>query len=176
MGGRDGGPGLCGLSGLSGLVPVEDDVITGTILAYGAAAVPGGYLPCDGAAVSRTTYAALFATIGVGWGVGDGSTTFNVPDLRGRAVIGSGTGAGLSPRTLADPGGVETHVLTLAESPAHTHSTPNMPTTLATCLQGATPLGNVITVTGSVATDSKGGGGAHQNMMPFCVVTWIIKT
>lgn len=55
-------------------------------------ATPGGFLPCDGSAVSRTTYAALFTAIATAWGVGDGSTTFNVPDLRGRAAVGAGTG------------------------------------------------------------------------------------
>ena len=55
---------------------------------YGASLPTGGYLWQDGAAVSRTTYAALFAVIGTAYGVGDGSTTFNVPDSRGRVVAG----------------------------------------------------------------------------------------
>jgi microcystin-dependent protein len=64
---------------------------TGTILAYGSITVPDGYLRCNDAAVSRTTYAALFAIIGTTYGVGDGSTTFNVPDLRDRAPHGRDT-------------------------------------------------------------------------------------
>lgn len=73
---------------------------TGTVLAFAGSAAPTGYLACDGSAVSRTTYSALFAVISTTWGVGDGVTTFNVPDLRGRQLIGAGTGAGLTARTL----------------------------------------------------------------------------
>ena len=55
--------------------------------------VPDGWLLCGGGAVSRTAYSALFTIVGTTYGVGDGSTTFNVPDLRGRIIVGSGTGA-----------------------------------------------------------------------------------
>ena len=68
------------------------DVPIGTVLDYAGSTVPAGYLECDGSAVSRTAYAELFAAIGTAWGAGDGSTTFNVPDMRGRAAIGAGTG------------------------------------------------------------------------------------
>ena len=61
---------------------------TGAVLSHAGASAPSGWLLCYGQAVSRTTYAALFAVIGTTYGVGDGSTTFNVPDLRGRAVAG----------------------------------------------------------------------------------------
>lgn len=61
---------------------------TGTIQAYAGSTAPAGYLVADGSAVSRTTYAALFAVIGTTYGAGDGSTTFNLPDLRGRAAVG----------------------------------------------------------------------------------------
>lgn len=65
----------------------------GMIVDYAGAGTPeGGYLECDGAAVSRSTYARLFADISTTWGAGDGSTTFNVPDLRDRSTIGAGTG------------------------------------------------------------------------------------
>lgn len=64
----------------------------GSIQDYAGSSVPGGWLECDGSAVSRTTYAALFTAIGTTWGSGDGSTTFNLPDLRGRARISRGTG------------------------------------------------------------------------------------
>lgn len=63
----------------------------GTIYAYGGTTVPTDFLLCDGSAVSRTTYAELFANIGTTWGVGDGSTTFNIPDLRGMFLRGAGT-------------------------------------------------------------------------------------
>ena len=98
--------------------------MAGIIQMFAGATAPDGWLNCDGSAVSRTTYATLFAAIGTTWGAGDGSTTFNVPDLRGRAPIGSGTGSGLSARTLGDNGGAESVTLTAAQSglPAHTHS------------------------------------------------------
>ena len=74
--------------------------VTGIIIAYGGSAAPAGFLLCDGSAVSRTTYADLFAALGTTWGAGDGSTTFNLPDLRGRSALGAGTGSGLTPRSL----------------------------------------------------------------------------
>lgn len=63
----------------------------GLILPFGNTSAPTGYLACDGSAVSRTTYATLFAAIGTTWGAGDGSSTFNVPDLRGAFLRGTGS-------------------------------------------------------------------------------------
>lgn len=86
---------------------------------FAGSVAPEGYLLCDGSAVSRTTYATLFEVIGTTYGAGDGSTTFNVPDLTGRVVIGvSGTHA------LASTGGSETVTLTTSELPAHSHEVP----------------------------------------------------
>lgn len=90
---------------------------TGSLVPFAGATPPSGYLLCDGSAVSRTTYAALFAVIGTDWGPGDGSTTFNVPDLRGRVAVGAGTGSGLTPRSLADTGGSEGVTLTNYQTP-----------------------------------------------------------
>lgn len=84
--------------------------------------IPSGFLECNGAAVSRTTYSDLFAKIGTSWGVGDGSTTFNLPDMRGRSPMGQGTGTGLSVRTLGQYPGAETHALVTGELPSHNHS------------------------------------------------------
>ncbi len=67
---------------------------TGSILAYAGTNAPSGYLLCDGSAVSRTTYSVLFTLIGTTYGAGDGSTTFNVPDLRGRAAVGYAASGG----------------------------------------------------------------------------------
>lgn len=86
----------------------EGTMPTGTIVATGRSTAPTGWLLCDGAAVSRTTYAALFAAIGTTYGAGNGSTTFNVPDLEQRFPLGkaaSGTGA-----TLGATGGAIDHV------------------------------------------------------------------
>lgn len=64
----------------------------GAFLDWPSTSLPAGFLECDGSAVSRTTYASLFAVVSTTWGAGDASTTFNVPDLRGRVRIGRGTG------------------------------------------------------------------------------------
>ena len=76
-------------------VDVADTTPSGLISAFGGAVAPTRYLICDGSAVSRTTYANLFAAIGTAWGSGDGSTTFNLPDLRGMFLRGAGTHATL---------------------------------------------------------------------------------
>lgn len=70
-------------------------VVAGTIITYAANSIPSGYLKANGAAVSRTTYADLFAAIGTTFGVGDGSTTFNLPDLRGEFIRGFDDGRGV---------------------------------------------------------------------------------
>lgn len=85
------GSGWTSLSGGSGSTP------TGTVLPYAGTTAPSGYLLANGAAVSRTTYASLFAVIGTSFGAGDGTTTFNLPDLRGRFVRGMDNGAGRDP-------------------------------------------------------------------------------
>tara|TARA_S200002703_G_C3768796_1_gene236698 strand:+ start:269 stop:904 length:636 start_codon:yes stop_codon:yes gene_type:complete len=66
-------------------------VPSGTVVPYGGTSAPGGWQLCDDSAISRTTYARLFAIIGTAYGTGDGSTTFNVPDLRDRVPLGKGT-------------------------------------------------------------------------------------
>lgn len=80
-------------------VDVAGTVPTGSVQAFMGTAVPGGWLLCDGSAVSRTTYAGLFAAIGNACGSGDGLTTFNVPDLRGQFLRGVDGGAGRDPDT-----------------------------------------------------------------------------
>ena len=98
----------------------------GIIKMYAGALPPNGWLFCDGSAVSRTTYAALFAVIGTAYGSGDGSTTFNLPDLRGRVPVGTGTGTAsdATSHALGQTSGAETHTLTSGQSgvPAHKHS------------------------------------------------------
>ena len=77
--------------------PAKEIVRPGIISPHGASTPPTGWLECDGSAISRTTYSALFAAIGTTWGVGDGSTTFNIPDLRGYHLRGWDNGAGRDP-------------------------------------------------------------------------------
>ncbi len=90
----------------------------GTIVAFAGSPAPDGWLLCDGSAVSRTTYASLFALIGTIFGAGDESTTFNVPNLKGRVVVGlDDSDADFD--TLGETGGAKTHILTGAEIGAH---------------------------------------------------------
>jgi len=104
----------------------------GVVIPYAGAAAPAGWLLCFGQNVSRTTYAGLFAAIGTAHGAGDGSTTFGLPDLRGRVVAGKddmgGTSANritlsLNGDILGAAGGAETHTITEAQLPAHAHHT-----------------------------------------------------
>ncbi len=107
---------------------------TGSILEYGGSTAPTGWLLCNGAAVSRTTYAALFAIIGTTYGAGDTTTTFNVPDRRDRVGVGAGstyargaTGGAVTATTSTN--GAHNHTgntggtaLTTAQMPPHTHT------------------------------------------------------
>lgn len=107
---------------------------TGSIFEFAGITIPNGWLLCDGAAVSRTAYNALFAMIGTAYGAGDGSTTFNVPDRRDRVGVGAGTtytrgqtGGAVTATTstngLHNHGGATAfHTLTLSQIPAHGHS------------------------------------------------------
>ncbi len=100
-------------------------VPSGVIWAFGGVSAPTGFLLCDGSAVSRTGYAALYAAIGTAYGVGDGSTTFTLPDMRGRAPIGAGVYtdpvSGAITRAMGQAMGAEKHQLTSGEMPSHTH-------------------------------------------------------
>jgi microcystin-dependent protein len=98
---------------------VRNILPAGIIVDYGGAAAPSGWTLCDGSAINRTTFATLFAVIGTAFGAGDGSTTFNVPDLRGRVAVGKNAGTF---NVLGGTGGVETHSITAAEMPGHTHT------------------------------------------------------
>lgn len=157
----------------------------GMLAPFAGAAAPSGWLLCDGSAVSRATFAALFAAVGTAFGAGDGSTTFNLPDARGRALAGrddmGGTaagrltsgGSGVAGATLGAAGGAQTHTLSTAEMPAHTHNT-------GATIGGrntSTGGGETIVYAGSTYTStSTGGGSAHNNVQPTLVVNYIIKT
>lgn len=114
------GGGQLGVSALTAAAQ-QSLVPTGTVLPYAPLAAPDGYLLCFGQAVSRVTYAALFAAIGTTYGVGNGTTTFNLPDLRGRVVAGkddmgstsadrlTGLTGGVNGDVLGGTGGGQTH-------------------------------------------------------------------
>ncbi len=172
---------------------VDYPPLPGEIRMYGGAAAPAKWLLCNGAAVSRTTYDNLFAIISTTFGAGDGSTTFNLPDMQGRIPVGAGSGAGLTARTLADTGGTETHQLTTSELPAHNH-TFNQSDITATS-HGGNPgwyLGfgddggrpeayfqaqtqNSLTSYHNDTIGSTGNDTAHENMPPFLALNYIIR-
>lgn len=160
-----------------GMVPV------GAVFPYAGSSAPSGYLLCFGQAVSRSDYANLFTAISTTYGAGDGSTTFNVPDLRGRVVAGQddmgGSSAnrltdqsgGVDGDTLGDVGGSETHTLTTTEMPTHTHTYLKPVTVGGSGNLVADGVGSVTDSTGSA-----GSGGAHNNVQPTIILNYIIKT
>lgn len=150
-------------------------VPSGAVMPYAGSSVPTGWLECDGTAVSRTTYADLFTAISTTWGTGDGSTTFNLPDLRGRTPIGAGTGSGLTARTLGGTGGAEEHTLNAAQMPNHTHDTITKSSATGFGSAGAVTRANAVS-DGTVATSSTGSGSPHNNMQPWAALKMIIKT
>lgn len=93
----------------------------GEITMWATSSAPTGWLICDGSAVSRTTYSGLFAVLGTAYGVGDGSTTFNLPNLKGRVVVGRDA-SDADFDTLGETRGSKTHTLTVAELAQHTHT------------------------------------------------------
>lgn len=170
---------------------IETDITTlqaravippGAVMDFAGSTAPTGWLICDGGTLKRTTYAALFAAIGTTWGAGDGSTTFNLPDARGKARIGAGTGSGLTARTLGTQNiGEESHLLTGPEIPAHAHTVGfvNDGSVVGGNLQSGT-TGNTFDISpgGTVSTGdsgSFGGGQIHNNMQPSAVYNVIIK-
>jgi microcystin-dependent protein len=140
--------------------------IPGQITAYGGDAAPTGWFLCDGQAVSRVTYADLFTAISTKYGVGDGSTTFNVPNLKGKIPVGLDS-AITDFNDRGKTGGSKTHTLTTAEMPAHTHGG-------VTALSGSGAGKGAGIVTGDTS-GSTGGGTAHENMPPYLIVNYIIR-
>ena len=158
---------------------VDDRLPTGSVTAFAGPSAPSGWLLCYGQAVSRTTYAALFTAIGTAYGTGDGSTTFNLPDLRGRTVAGLDNMGGSDAarldwaNTLGTAGGAHAHQLTTSEMPSHTHTVSGSNTMADFTAGGAyKTIPNIATQTTSAA----GGGAAHNNMQPTILLNWIIRT
>jgi len=160
---------------------------TGGLIMWGTGTAPSGWLLCTGTAVSRTTYAALFAVIGITFGVGDGSTTFNLPNYTNRMPYGTTVGA---------TGGSATTTLITANLPSHTHSISD-PGHAHTIVDGqvntrTNPFFNWVgtggasvgvsgantnsNTTGITATDATGSGTAATTISPYLGINFIIKT
>ena len=168
----------------------------GIISPYAGTTAPTGWLMCYGQLVSRTIESDLFAAISDIYGTGDGSTTFNVPDLRGRVIAGQDDMGGSSANrltgqlsgqmngdTLGATGGAESVTLSTAQMPAHTHTgNVDLRTNWERGSSNQSPVGTGnarYDNTGSspdFTTASIGGGAAHNNLQPTLILNYIIKT
>ena len=163
----------------------------GQIQAFGFNFAPRGWAFCNGQLLPINQNTALFALLGTTYG-GDGRTTFGLPELRGRAALHSGTGPGLSSRSLGQKGGAETTTLTVNEMPSHNHGSDD-PSLRATANPANTndPAGNALAMAPAYndsnppATDmdadsvdhpmgGTGGDQAHDNMQPYMVLNYCI--
>jgi microcystin-dependent protein len=174
-------------------------VNTGIIVPWGNASVPSGFLECNGAAVSRSTYATLFAIVGTTYGAGNGSTTFNVPNLTDRVVVSRSPTKSLATtggaNTVASSGNISGSIgnTTIATPTLASHNHANQ--ILSGAFIAPSPGGedpNTPTFSASPTTvtiSSTGGGGAHTHphsstfsgtansvLQPYLTVMYIIKT
>ncbi|BAY64994.1 phage tail collar domain-conataing protein [Calothrix brevissima NIES-22] len=210
-------------------IPVTQILPTGMIAPFGGNSVPSGWLLCNGSEYSINNYPALYAILGTAYG-GNGTTTFRVPDLRGRGLIGAGQGSGLTNRTLGQSGGQETVTLSTSQIPSHTHGindpghshsindpghthgvydpghshkvrvnrndgTGNyiadsngghqfLVTNEFEALTSGTNIGIYGSGTGislnaansGITVNAQGGNGSHENMPPYLVMNYMIKT
>lgn len=188
-------------SELDTLIKAVQDAIPplpiGSGMDFWGASAPAKWLLCYGQAISRVTYAALFAVIGTTYGAGDGVTTFNLPDKRGRATAGKDNMGGTSANRLTSPingdnlgaaGGTESVTLTITEMPLHGHAVRRNPLAQGTAETNSS--GGFPTVLNSSTTDAAytgtpsntagqqiggtGGGQAHNNVQPTIVANYII--
>ncbi len=159
----------------------------GGMIEFAGSSAPTGWLFCDGSAVSRTTYASLFSAIGTTYGPGNSSTTFNLPDFRGRVAVGAGTGAGgdttgsgvvtggtaLTARSIGQWFGADEHTMSLSELVPHTHPLAGHTTDGNSGNQFVSSGSNSGEV--SIGTGSTGSGSAFNLHQASLVCNKIIK-
>lgn len=149
---------------------VETAFDTGDIKLIAGTNAPIGWLICNGTNISRADNSDLFAVIGTTFGAGDGTTTFTLPDLRGRVPAGYDS-AQVEFNALGKIGGAKTHTLAESEIPAHNHWYEGVLTSVSQAAAGSTIRGNT---TGKY-TNNTGGGQPHNNLQPYTVLNYVIK-
>jgi microcystin-dependent protein len=164
-------------------------VFAGEIRMFAGDNVPSGWLACEGQELSIAEYPALYANISTLYG-GDGVSSFKLPDMRGRVLIGKGQGDGLINRTQGSKGGNETINITLEQMPVHKHDawlvgynagttadpTGAVPGKITRQNQYSTPPSDLNMSDYSIEVNYTGEGTPHQNMEPFLAVKFMIKT
>jgi len=153
---------------VDGLLYEVKNPMVGMIVAYMTESPPANVLPCDGSTYLRDDYPVLYEQLDTFFIVD--ADHFTVPDLRGRTVIGVGSGAGLSSYNTGDTGGEETHQLSVSELAAHDHTIPLTTTTLAVEPGEVTVLTPIPIFTST--TGSTGGDVPHNNLQPFYALNY----
>ena len=156
---------------LSGINSIDTTPI-GMIMPYAGTSIPERWMKCEGQALSRTDYSQLFSIIGTVYGSGDGSTTFNLPNIKGRIPIGIDT-SDSDFGILGNTGGDKTHTQTIAEMPSHNHQLLGNNNTGGKA--ETVPYGSQTTGTSMYAIKSTGGGQAMDIMNPYIVLNYCIK-
>lgn len=155
----------------SGNINITGSSPVGSITMFAGSTAPSGYLICDGSAISRTDYADLFTVLGTNYGTGDGSTTFNLPNLKGKVPVGLDSND-TAFDTLGETGGEKTHTLTVDEMPSHDHEARYGDTAGG---DGSGYRFSNNSGRSRVAIENEGGGQPHNNLQPYLVVNYIIK-
>lgn len=158
----------------------------GEIILWSGFRIPAGCLICDGSIKNIAEYQTLFSVVGTTFG-GNGTTTFGLPNLKGRVPIGKGQGQGLSNRVLGSSGGINQVPLTVDNLPAHTHmvfcentvnSTSPLNAIWGKCEGRDAAYSSNITNPQNFAANaispSTGGPGLHNNMQPYTALNYII--
>lgn len=171
------------LNGMYPAPPQDNEYFLGEIRIFPWGVVPTGWAQCNGQLLSIPQNQALFSVLGTSFG-GNGTSTFALPDLRGRTELGAGQGPGLSPYVVGQRAGTETVSLSMQQMPAHFH---DMDGTVGAPTTGA-PQGNMLAIDAQIfnsqgfdatmdpnAVASTGSGAGHENMMPFLTLNYCIS-
>ncbi len=154
-----------------------DTLPISSIMPYLKATAPENWLICDGSAISRTDYSELFNAIGTTFGEGDGSTTFNLPNIKGRTIVGLDA-EDTDFNTIGKTLGEKTHTLTVAEMPEHTHkfrASTKLGNDESTITYGEKTSGSVISGNYGNAIQKEGSSQSHNNIQPSFIGVYIIK-